>query len=372
MAKSNDFVFLIHSMQKDYYKILGVEKSASPEDIKKAYYKLAHEHHPDKRGGNEAKFKEVNEAYQTLSDKDKKAQYDRFGTAFNGAQGGFNQNINWEDIMGNMGGFGGIEDIFDIFGEGFGMQRKKPRDVRKGKNLEVAIELDLESIIHNQEKEIIFTKYSQCSRCEGRGAEPGTNVKECFTCRGAGRVQQIRRTVFGTISQHVVCPECHGEGVKPEKPCNVCRGEGRIKKEEKVKINIPAGVDNNQTIKVKGKGEAGKRGGEAGDLYVRIAIKPHKVFQRSGDDVYLKQNIAFSEASLGGKIKIPTLEKESIVIKVPSGTESGKILKVSRRGIPHFSGVGRGNLYIQLNIETPERLTKRQKELLEELKKEGL
>ena len=359
-------------MQKDYYKILGVEKSASPEDIKKAYYKLAHEFHPDKKGGDEEKFKEVNEAYQTLSNKDKRDQYDRFGTTFNGAgaQGGFNQNVNWEDIMGNMGGF---EDIFEMFGGGFGgMGRKKPKDIRKGKNLEVVLEIDLESILSDQKKEMIFTKNSTCTRCNGSGAEPGTNVKECFTCRGMGRVQQIRRTIFGTISQQVICPDCNGEGTKPEKPCNVCHGEGRIKKEEKISINIPAGVDNNQIIKVKGKGEAGKRNGEPGDLYVRIAIKTHKVFERNGDDVYLRQNITFSQATLGDSIKIPTLEKEDIVIKVPNGTESGKILKVSRRGIPHFSGIGRGNLYIQFNVETPQKLTRKQKELLEELKKEGL
>ncbi|HNY35823.1 MAG TPA: molecular chaperone DnaJ [Candidatus Pacearchaeota archaeon] len=361
-------------MSKDYYNILGVEKNASPEDIKKAYYKLAHQYHPDKKGGDEAKFKEINEAYQTLSDKDKRSQYDRFGKTFNGAQGGFNQqNVNWEDIMGGMGGdFGNIEDIFNMFSGGFSTGRRKQKDTRKGNNLEMILELDLESILRNQEKEIFITKKSTCERCGGSGAEPGTSVKECFTCRGTGRVQEIRKTFLGTISQYVICPDCHGEGVKPEKPCNVCHGEGRIKKEEKIKINIPAGVDNNQIIKVKGKGEAGKRGGEAGDLYIRISIKPHKIFERNGDDIYLKQDITFSEATLGGKIKIPTLEGEKIIVKIPNGTESGKILKISKRGIPHFSGIGRGNLYLQLNIDTPEKLTKRQKELLEELKKEGL
>lgn len=364
-------------MQKDYYKILGVEKTASPEDIKKAYYKLAHEHHPDKKGGDEAKFKEVNEAYQTLSDKDRRTQYDRFGTGFNGGTqqgGGFNQqNVNWEDIMGGMGGdFGNIEDIFEMFGGGFGGGRRKPKDTRKGRDLEMILELDLESILHAQDKEVIITKNSTCSRCEGTGAEPGTKVKECFTCRGTGRVQEIRKTFLGTISQYVVCPDCQGEGVKPEKACNVCHGEGRIKKEEKIRINIPAGVDNNQIIKVKGKGEAGKRGGEAGDLFIRLSIKPNHIFERNGDDIYIKQNITFSEATLGGKIKIPTLEGEKVIVSVPSGTESGKILKISKRGIPHFSGIGRGNLYLQLNINTPGKLTKRQKELLEELKKEGL
>lgn len=362
-------------MQKDYYKILGVEKSASQEDIKKAYYKLAHQHHPDKKGGDEEKFKEVNEAYQTLSDKDKRAQYDRFGRTFNGAQGGFNQqNVNWEDIMGGMGGdFGNIEDIFEMFGSGFGMGgRKKPKDTRRGNDLETVIELDLESILHSQDRELIINKNSTCTRCNGSGAEPGTAVKECFTCRGSGRVQEIRKTFLGTISQYVVCPDCHGEGVKPEKVCNVCHGEGRTKKEERIKINIPAGVDNNQIIKVKGKGEAGKRGGEAGDLFIRISVKPHRVFERNGDDIYLKQNINFSEATLGGKIKIPTLEGDKIIVTVPSGTESGKILKISKRGIPHFSGIGRGNMYLQLNINTPSKLTKKQKQLLEELKKEGL
>ncbi len=366
--------FLFIAMSKDYYNILGIEKTASAEDIKKAYYKLAHQYHPDKKGGDEAKFKEINEAYQTLSDKDKRAQYDHFGKTFNGAQGGFNQqNVNWEDIMGGMGGdFGNIEDIFNMFSGGFSTGRRKQKDTRKGNNLEMILELDLESILRSQEKEIFITKKSTCERCGGSGAEPGTSVKECFTCRGTGRVQEIRKTFLGTISQYVICPDCHGEGVKPEKPCNVCHGEGRIKKEEKIKINIPAGVDNNQIIKVKGKGEAGKRGGEAGDLYIRISIKPHKFFERNGDDVYLKQNIAFSEATLGGRIKIPTLEGEKIIVKIPNGTESGKILKISKRGIPHFSGIGRGNLYLQLNIDTPEKLTKRQKELLEELKKEGL
>jgi len=354
--------------QKDYYKILGVEKNASSEDIKKAYYRLAHQYHPDKKGGDEKKFKEINEAYQVLSDKEKRSNYDRFGSAFsNGQAGGFNyQNMRWEDIMDD---FGGIEDIFDIFG---GRSRKKPQDTRKGKDIEVYLELDLESILKNQEKEISIIKNCTCSRCNGSGAEPGTKSKECFTCRGTGVVQEIRKTFLGTFSQNTICPDCNGEGLKPEKPCNVCNGEGRIKKAEKIKINIPAGVDNNQVIKVKGKGEAGKRGGEAGDLYIRIGIKPHKIFQRSGDDVYLRKNITFSQATLGDKIKIPTLEGEEMIVKVPEGIESGKILKISKRGIPHFSSIGRGNLYLQINIKTPDKLTRKQKELLEQLKKEGL
>ncbi len=357
-------------MQKDYYKILGVPKNSTPEEIKKAYYRLAHTYHPDKKGGDEGKFKEINEAYQTLSDKDKRAQYDRFGTTFanNGQAQGFS-GFNWEDIS---QGFEGIEDIFDIFGEGFSGFRQKEEDLRQGADVEIGLEIPLESVLKDQKREIRITKNVKCARCEGSGAEPGSKVKECFTCRGKGRVQQIKKTIFGTFTQYTICPECQGEGVKPEVLCNVCRGQGRIRKEEALVIEIPAGVDNNQTIKVKGGGEAGKRGGKPGDLYVRILIKPHRFFKRKGDDVFFKAGITFSQAALGDKIKIPTLENKDLIMKVPQGVESGRTLKISRKGIPHFHGMGRGDLYVQLNIETPAKLTKNQKELLERLRKEGI
>jgi len=358
-------------MQKDYYKILGVPKNSSQEEIKKAYYKLAHLYHPDKKGGDEAKFKEINEAYQILSNKEKRAQYDKFGTTFgnnNQAQGGFS-GFNWEDFS---RGFEGIEDIFDIFGDSFAGFRQKEQDLRQGSDIEIEIEIPLESVLKDQQKEIKINKNVRCSRCEGSGAEPGSKVKECFSCRGKGRVQQIKKTIFGTFTHYVVCPECQGEGVKPEKPCNVCRGEGRIQKEETLVINIPAGIDNNQIIKVKGMGEAGRRGGKSGDLYIKVLIKPHRLFTRKGDDIFYKTNITFSQAALGDKIKIPTLEGKDIIMKVPQGIESGKILKISNKGIPHFHGIGKGDLYVQLNIGTPQKLTQKQKELLEKLKEEGL
>jgi molecular chaperone DnaJ len=365
-------------MQKDYYQILGVPRTSSAEEIKKAYYKLAHQYHPDKKDGNEEKFKEVNEAYQILSDKEKRAQYDRFGTVFgNGgapgggaAGGGFNGNVNWEDVMGGFGG-GGIEDIFEMFGGGFGGSRD-PQDIKRGHDLEMEIELSLESILDDQEKEIPVVKNIKCDRCDGSGAEPNTKVKECFTCRGSGHVQQFRKTIFGTFTQSSVCPECNGEGTKPEIPCNVCHGEGRIKKEEKIKIKIPQGVDNNQIIKVKGKGDAGKRGGAYGDLYIRIFVKPHSIFQRKGDNLYLKQTITFSQAVLGDKIDIRTLDGKEISMKVPSGVESGKILKISGKGVPHFNGFGRGDLFVQLIDNVPQKLNKKQKELLDQLRDSGL
>jgi molecular chaperone DnaJ len=357
-------------MQKDYYKILGVTKNSSQEEIKKAYYALAHKFHPDKGGGDEAKFKEINEAYQILGDKDKRSQYDRFGTSFNNNQGGFSGfntgGFNWED----MAGFEGIEDIFDMFGGG-GF-RQKEQDLRRGSDLEVILEIPLESVLKDQRREIRLSKLTKCSRCDGTGAEPGSKIKECFTCRGKGRVQQMKKTIFGTFTQYIVCPECGGEGVKPEKPCNVCHGEGRIKKEDIIVLEIPSGVDNNQVIKVKGKGEAGKRGGKSGDLYVRIMIQPHPLFKRKGDDLYLKKNIAFSQAVLGDKLSIPNIGGRDIIMKIPQGFESGKTMKISGKGIPHFQGIGKGDMYVQLNINTPQKLTRKQKELLEELKKEGI
>ncbi|MCK9578157.1 molecular chaperone DnaJ [bacterium] len=367
-------------MQKDYYQILGVSKTSSPDEIKKAYYKLAHQYHPDKKGGNEEKFKEVNEAYQILSDKDKRAQYDRFGTVFgNGGQpgggaegfGGFNGNVNWEDVMGGFGA-GGIEDIFEMFGGGFGANSRNPQDVKRGHDLELELEITLESVLSEQEREIPITKFIKCERCDGKGAEPGTNVKECFSCRGTGHVQQFRKTIFGTFTQTSICPECNGEGTKPEIPCNVCHGEGRIKREEKIKIKIPEGVDNNQIIKVKGKGDAGKRGGAYGDLYIRIFVKPHNEFQRKGDNLYLKKVITFSQAVLGDKIDIRTIDGKEVSMKIPSGVESGKVLKISGKGIPHFNGFGRGDLFVQLIVDVPQKLSKKQKEILEQLRENGL
>lgn len=358
-------------MAKDYYQVLGVEKNASPEDIRKAYHKLAHQHHPDK-GGDENKFKEVNEAYQTLSNKDKRAQYDQFGHVFEGGQ----QPGGWDFGFGQ--GFSGQQgfdpsDLGDLFGEmfGFGGNGRK-QNIKKGKDIEVDLELPLEAVLKTQEKEFSLYQEVVCTRCRGKGAEPNTPLNECFTCRGTGEVQQIQRTIFGSITRLAVCPECGGEGQKPSKPCNVCKGEGRIRSEEKIKIFIPAGVDTSQVIKVEGKGEAGRKGGQPGDLYVRIFVKKHPLFQRKGDDLLTNTPVSFSQAALGGEIEIATLGGKNIVLKVPAGTESGKVLRISGKGIPHFSSYGTGDMYVKLVVKTPQRLTKKQKELLEELKKEGI
>ena len=358
-------------MSKNYYEVLGVSKEASQDEIKKAYYKLAHKYHPDK-GGDEKKFKEINEAYQILSNKEKKAQYDSFGRTFEGgAEPGFDFQWAWGRPDANMEF--DFADLGDMVEEmfGFGAPRRK-RDSKRGKDIEVDMEIPLEDVLRGKEKEIYLNKFVVCSRCQGSGAEPGTKINECFTCRGKGEVQQIKRTFFGSFTRYTTCPECGGEGKRPEKPCNVCKGEGRVRTEEKIKIFIPAGVDTNQVIKIEGRGEAGKKGGKSGDLYIRIYVKAHAVFKRKGDDLHISLPIYFSQAALGDEIEAPTLEGTNILLKVPAGTESGKILRISNKGIPHFSGYGRGNLYVELFIKTPKKITKKQKELLEKLKEEGI
>ena len=357
----------------DYYQVLGVSKNASEQEIKKAYRRLAHKYHPDK-GGDEKRFKEINEAYQILSDETKKSQYDQFGKNFENANagagfGGF-QGANAQGFDFN----GGMGDVGDIFEQFFGgrEQSSEKNDLRKGEDIEIDIQFDLESLLQDQEKEVLLYKMRTCPRCNGTGGEPGSKIKECFSCRGTGRVQQIKRTILGSFTHYTVCPECKGEGTKPEKPCNVCKGEGRIKDDERIKIFIPAGVDTNQVVKIKGKGHAGRKGGEAGDLYARILIKKHSIFLRRGDDIYTKVPISFSQAVLGDKIEIPTLEGKNILLKIPKTTESGKILRISGKGISHYARYGKGNMFVELEIKIPKSLNSKQKELLKQLKEQGI
>ena len=360
-------------MAKDYYDTLGVEKNATPEEIKKAFYKLAHKYHPDKKGGDENKFKEINEAYQVLSDKNKRAQYDQFGSGFNNAQGGpSSQGFNWEDFSsGFSGGTGNIdlEDLFEMFQGGGQRQRKNSK---RGNDLEVEISIPLSSVLENQVKKIKINKFVTCTHCNGKGAEAGTNFKTCKTCSGRGTIEEVRKTFLGAFRQTRICPDCDGEGKIPEKICSVCGGEGRVKKEEVIEIQIEKGIDTNEVIKLQGRGGAGKKGAEAGDLYIRVIVEEDPVFERRGDDLLMNLPISISQAVLGDKIKIKTLEKSEIFVKIPNSVQTGKILKVSNRGIPHFSRFGRGDLYIQLIVEIPQKLTNEQKELFQKLKKEGL
>jgi molecular chaperone DnaJ len=360
----------------DYYEVLGITKSASQDEIKKAFHKLAHKYHPDK-GGDEKKFKEINEAYQILSDKNKRAQYDQFGRVFEGGQpggtDGFN-GFNWawgnkaqQDVEFDF------NDLGDIFEEFFGGGRRATKkDARRGKDIQVDIEIPLEKTLIDFTETVTLAKQNTCNRCQGTGAEPSTKIKECFSCRGSGQVQQVKKTMFGSFTSVGVCPECNGEGSIPEKPCNVCKGEGRIKSQETIEIRIPAGVDTNQIIKIEGKGEAGRKGTKSGNLYVRIFVKKHSVFERKEDDLFTSLQINFSQAVLGDEIELKIIDGTNILLQIPAGTESGKILRISGKGIPHFQGHGRGHLYVELKIITPKKLSKTQKELITKLKKEGI
>lgn len=365
----------------DYYEVLGVTKSASQDEIKKAFHKLAHKYHPDK-GGDSAKFKEINEAYQVLSDAQKRQQYDQFGRIFEGAQpggGAGGPEFTWSWQNGSPFGSGmdfDVDDLGDVFENFFsfggGGRAAKRKDHKKGKDIQIDVEVALEETLKPIMRQISLHKFLTCSRCHGNGAEPSTKINECFSCRGQGQVQQVKRTILGSYTTFATCPECKGEGTRPEKPCNVCKGEGRVKGYEDVGISIPAGIDNNQAIQVEGKGEAGKKGSKAGSLYVRVYVKKHPIFERRGDDLYITREIAYSQAALGDEIEIPALEKTHLLLTVPAGTESGRILRVSGKGIPHFGSYGRGNIYVELIIKTPNKLTKEQRKALDQLKKEGL
>ncbi len=368
-------------MAKDYYGILGITKGASQEEVKKAFHRLAHKHHPNK-GGDEKKFKEINEAYQILSNQEKRAQYDQYGQVFEGGMPGggqgFDPNWFWANSRSQQGGNVEFDlgDLGDIFGDFFGGSQRRggrtTKDVKRGSDIKIEMEIPLEETLNEIRKVFSLKKQIICSRCGGVGAEPGTKINECVSCRGLGQVQQIRRTILGSFTQTAVCPECGGEGQRPERPCNVCKGEGRIKEEEDIEVIIPAGIDAGQVLKVTNKGNAGRRGGKAGDLYVRISIIPNREFERKGDDLYTNAQINITQAILGGQIDVQTLARTKIVLTIPAGIESGKVFRISGKGIPHFNGNGTGDMYVEITVKVPQKISRKQRELLEELKKEGL
>ncbi len=367
-------------MPEDYYKILGVAKNASPDEIKRAYRRLAQQYHPDK-GGDAQKFKEVNEAYQVLSDPQKRGQYDQFGQTFEQAQAGggargfegfrdfssFAEAFNFgHNGNGNGGDSFGFEDIFEnIFGGGGGRATRRNR----GANISVDIEISLEEAYQGVEKEINLYKGSVCPRCQGSGAEPGAKLKECPTCHGRGEVEQRSRGGFFSFSQVVICPTCGGSGKKPEKVCTQCGGDGRIKEEKILNIKIPAGIQEGQVISLAGQGEAAPHGGASGDLYVTIHVRPDPRFRREGDNLVYELPISFSQAALGAKIEVPTLSGR-VNLKIPEGIESGTVIRLDSKGMPHLQRRGFGDMMVKVKIKTPKKVSKRAKELLEELNKE--
>ncbi len=361
---------------KDYYAILGVPKTATDDEIKKAFRRLAHEHHPDK-GGEQQKFKDVNEAYQVLGDKEKRSKYDQFGSAafeqggfggggpggFGGGFGGFDgQNINFED-------FGDLGDILGgMFGMGGGGGR---RGTKRGADIETEITLDFLDAVKGVSRKISLYKHVPCDVCSGSGAEPGAKMEKCTTCSGRGSVQQMARTMFGNIQTNVTCPDCQGRGERPSAICKHCNGIGIERKTKELTLNIPAGINDGEGIQVTGEGEYPGPGGKPGNLLVRVHIKHHPVFSRDGYDVLTNSQVPFSILVLGGEVTIETVEGEG-GLKIPEGTQPGTVFKIRNKGIPHLHGSGRGDQLVTVIPLVPKKLSKEQKHLMDELRKAGL
>lgn len=346
---------------KDYYKILGVDKSASADDVKRAFRKLAHEHHPDK-GGDEAKFKEINEAYQILSDDQKRKQYDQFGASafdgtgnFGGGAGGFPGGFNFDF------GQAGFEDLGDILGGMFGGGGQRAR-APHGENIEVGVSLSFREAVFGVEKEIPVTRHSTCTRCAGTMAEPGSAMKKCHSCDGKGFKVVMQRTLLGAMQMKAPCDDCHGTGERPEKACTECRGNGVIHGRTIVRVDIPGGVDDGVTVRVRGEGESIGALGEKGDLYLRIRVQPDAVLTRNGSTIYGKKKIGFTQAALGDTVDIDTVDGR-VEVKIPAGTQSGDELRLRGKGVP--SSRGRGDHIVIVTVVTPVKLDKKVRELLE-------
>lgn len=353
---------------KDYYKILGVEKNASADEIKKAFKKAAMQHHPDRPGGDEAKFKEINEAYQVLSDAEKRQRYDQFGSDFE-QQGGFSNGAGWEDVMSAFrgGGFAG-GDFGDIFGDLFGGGRGGHRQNR-GQDIQVDVEIDFKEAAFGAEKEITLRKQNACDICHGSGAEPGSKMEKCSTCNGRGQVTKIQHTFLGAMQAAAPCDACQGRGEKPAKKCKHCHGSGVIQSNSNIKIKIPGGIESGQSIRLDGYGEAAPFGGVPGSLYVRVRVKPLSGFSRDGSDVYTEQEISFVQAVLGDKIQVQTLD-ELVTLVVPEGVESGQLIRIKHKGMNKLGGGNRGDHYVKIKIRVPKKIHKDTRKRLEELRTE--
>lgn len=355
---------------KNYYETLGLKKGASKEEIKKAFHKLAHQHHPDKKGGDEAKFKEINEAYQILSDDQKRAQYDNFGS-YNGSAGGAGGfNGSGFDFSGfrNANGQGFDFDLGDIFGDIFGGGGGS-RGPKRGRDISVDIQISFADSIFGTDRKILISKIGTCETCNGTGGEPGTAFKTCPTCKGEGAIRENKRTMFGTFASTRECSTCHGQGEIPEKKCHTCGGDGVLKKNEEIKVAIPAGIESGQMIRLSGKGEAVPHG-IAGDLYVKIYVEKDPVFHRSNQNIEMDLEIKLTEGLLGGEREIKTLDG-NLTISIPTGISSGEVLRVRGKGVPSRGGK-RGDLLIKIIIKTPAKLSKQARKLIDELKEEGL
>jgi len=360
--------------KQDYYDVLGLKKGASVDEVKSAYKKLAKKYHPDlnKDSGAEEKFKELLEAYQVLSDSQKKANYDQFGHAAEGFQGfqgfrGFGTrgfDFDFGDIFGGgagFGGMGGIEDLLRAFGGG--SQRQGPS---RGANLRIDLNLSFEEAVFGTEKTVVLTRVEECKKCKGKG---GSGEETCTQCHGSGILRQTRRTAFGMFSTQTTCPKCNGEGKTVKNVCRECQGKGREKARKEIKVKIPAGIDSGNHLRLRSQGNAGFRSGAAGDLFVVVFVEQHEVFKRDGSDIFAEVPISFAEAGLGTKLDVPTL-KEEAVIKIPSGTQTGTIFRLKGKGIKRLNESGFGDEYVKVIVQTPKKTSKKQKQLLKSLARE--
>jgi molecular chaperone DnaJ len=344
--------------KRDYYEVLGVEKGANAEDIKKAFRKAARQYHPDvnKAADAEEKFKEAKEAYDVLSDDQKRATYDRYG------------HVDPNQGMGGGGGFngqdfGGFGDIFDMFFGGGGGQRRNPNAPQRGNDLQYSMTIEFKEAVFGKEMDITIPRTETCETCHGNGAKPGTKAETCNVCKGSGQQEVVQNTAFGRIVNRRVCSACNGQGTLIKDKCNDCHGTGKVKKQRKIHVKIPAGVDDGAQLRVSGEGEAGTKGGPSGDLYIVIRVKSHDFFEREGDDIYCEVPLTFAQAALGDEIEIPTLT-EKVKLKIPAGTQTGTFFRLKGKGVPRLRGYGQGDQHVKVVVVTPSNLTDEQKELL--------
>ena len=350
--------------KRDYYEVLGVKKGATEDELKKAYRKLAKENHPDLHPGDkecEARFKEINEAYEVLSDSDKRAKYDQFGhAAFDPSQGfgggGF----------GGFEGFGGFGDIFsDIFGGGFGFGGggRNPNAPRKGDNLRATVNIKFEEAAFGVKKDVFIAKVEQCPDCKGTGCAEGTTAEVCPDCKGSGTVMSTKRTPFGMVQSSEQCPKCKGRGKIIHTPCKTCRGMGSVRRQHKVSVSVPAGIDDGQTISLRGQGNAGVNGGPAGDLLITVLVQPHARFERDGASILLEQEVSFAQAALGAEIEVPTLDGK-VKLNIPEGTQTGTTFRLKGKGVPFLRNGGRGDQFVTVKVAVPRGMTSAQKDAL--------
>ncbi|HLG71033.1 MAG TPA: molecular chaperone DnaJ [Chloroflexota bacterium] len=346
--------------KRDYYEVLGVARNASDDEIKKAFRRLARQYHPDvnKEKDAEARFKEVNEAYEVLSDPQKRQMYDQFGHAGPGMGAGAG--------FGDFGSFGGFSDIFQTFfgGQTAGGGRRGPQ---RGSDLRYNLTLTFEEAVFGCEKELEIPRADTCSVCRGSGAEPGTEPSRCPNCNGTGELRRVQQSIFGQFVNVVMCERCQGEGRVISTPCHECHGAGRVRVTKHVTLKVPAGVDTGSQIRLTGEGEAGPRGGPNGNLYVAISVKKHAFFERDGQDILYTLPINFAQAALGDEVEVPTVDGK-VMLKIPAGTQSGRVMRLKDKGVPNLRGGGRGDQHVYVKVVTPTDLSQRERELLEQLR----